>query len=61
MRNRLTTHSKKNWQCQHPLFAFVELPKDTPFYQRHEVENDLLGGYYAQLQTMPKFQLMNHQ
>ncbi|WP_420799492.1 GIY-YIG nuclease family protein [Ktedonobacter robiniae] len=60
LRSRLTTHAKKNWQCQQPLFSFVTLPEGTPSYQRHEVENDLLGGYYAQFQTMPRFQLMNH-
>lgn len=60
LKSRLTTHVKKNWQCRIPLYSFAELSENTPVYQRHEVENDLLGSFYAQSQTMPKFQLINH-
>ena len=60
LKTRLAAHARKNWQCQKPLYSFVELPEDTPTYQRREVENDLLGGFYAQSQNMPKFQLINH-
>jgi len=36
------------------------LPHDTPAYQRHEVENDLLGGFYALTRNIPTFQLIDH-
>ncbi len=60
LKSRLTTHARKIWQHSDPLFSFVELPHGTLAYQRHEIENDLLGGFYAYSQTMPKFQLINH-
>lgn len=60
LKNRLTTHAKKDWYCQMPLFSFVQLPEGTRDYQRHEIENDLLGAFYIQTQTMPRFQLVNH-
>ncbi|GCE12494.1 GIY-YIG nuclease family protein [Tengunoibacter tsumagoiensis] len=60
LRQRLTDHARKNWQCQTPLFSWVQLPERIPSYQRREIENDLLGGFYAQAHTMPAFQLIGH-
>jgi hypothetical protein len=60
LRKRFTTHGEKKWQCQTPFFSFVTLKASIQKYQLHEIENDLLGGFYAQSQTMPKFQLIDH-
>jgi hypothetical protein len=35
------------------------LPIGTPTYQRHELENDLIGGYYALSNAAPTFQFAN--
>lgn len=58
--SRLASHAIKDWGCPMTLFSYVELPDDTPTYQRHEIENDLLGGFYAQMKGIPKFQLIDH-
>ncbi len=60
LRDRITTHAAKNWECSIAYFSYVELPHDTPAYQRHEIENDLLGGFYALTRHIPKFQLIDH-
>jgi hypothetical protein len=60
LRQRLRTHEQKLWECTTPLFSYVKLPEDTPVYQRHEIENDLIGGYFAQTKRIPKFQLIDH-
>lgn len=60
LRNRLATHAVKDWQSPTVFFSYVEFPDDTPSYQRHEIENDLLGGFYAQTRQIPLFQLINH-
>lgn len=60
LRERLRNHEKKTWGLEPPLFSFVQLPQNTPTYQRHEIENDLLGGFYAQTKQIPKFQLIDH-
>lgn len=60
LRDRLTTHAAKDWQHSTVHFSYVEFPGDTPAYQRHEIENDLLGGFYAQTKQIPLFQLIDH-
>lgn len=60
LRERLATHAAKNWGCTMASFSFVELPHDTLAYQRHEVENDLLGGFYSLTKNIPTFQLIDH-
>lgn len=60
LRQRLMSHARKNWQCETPLFSWVQLPENIPSYQRREIENDLLGGFYAQAYTVPAFQLIGH-
>jgi hypothetical protein len=57
---RLRVHQQKSWGSAYPYFSYVTLPADTPSYQRHEIENDLIGGFYAQTKRIPKFQLMDH-
>lgn len=58
--NRLTAHAAKDWQRQAVFFSYVEFPADASTYQRHEIENDLLGGFYAQTRRIPLFQLIDH-
>lgn len=60
LRKRLATHKKKDWQCQDATFSLVTLNDNIQKYQLHEMENDLLGGFYVGSQTMPKFQLIDH-
>lgn len=60
LRNRLITHINRPWGCSKPLFSYVQLPNGTPAYQRHEIENDLIGGFYALANQTPKFQLTGH-
>ena len=60
VQNRLSNHERKLWGAQHPLFSYVQLPFGTPGYQRHEIENDLIAGFYDQTKTIPTFQLVNH-
>jgi len=38
-----------------PAFAFSVLPETILDYQIREVENDLIGGYYSQTKTIPKY------
>jgi len=60
LRTRLNTHAAKDWQHQTVFFSYVPLPAHTPAYQRHEIENDLLGGFYALTRNIPLFQLVDH-
>lgn len=60
LRSRLLSHTRKIWGDSCPYFSYVPFPDDTPTYQRHEIENDLLGGFYAITQKQPKFQLIGH-
>ena len=60
LRSRLKTHAAKDWQRQTVCFSYVALPEQMLAYQRHEIENDLLGGFYAQTGTIPLFQLVDH-
>ena len=38
--------------------SHVVLPPDTPAYQRHELENDLIGGFFSEHRTVPEFQFL---
>jgi hypothetical protein len=60
LRNRFDSHVRKPWTGTAPLVSYALLPLGTPAYQRHEIENDLVAGYYAQTRSIPHFQLANH-
>ena len=60
LRQRLSAHARKTWGSTPSLFSLVQLPDTTPDYQRHEIENDLIGAFYAQTQNVATFQLINH-
>ncbi|GER89726.1 hypothetical protein KDW_38880 [Dictyobacter vulcani] len=56
IRSRFQAHMRKNWHCPNPVFSFASLSSDLLPHQFAEIENDLLGSYYAQAHTLPAFQ-----
>lgn len=60
LRNRLVNHSKKKWGLNPVAFAFCLLPEVKLIHQLKELENDLIGGYYALTKMVPMFQFKNH-
>jgi hypothetical protein len=60
LRDRFRSHAQKPWNGYAPFASYVSLPMHIPSYQRHEIENDLVAGYYALTRSMPVFQLINH-
>ena len=58
--DRFKSHAVKTWTGSASIVAYVQLPFGTPSYQRHEIENDLVAGYYARTLLVPRFQLLNH-
>jgi hypothetical protein len=57
LKNRLSTHAKKSWSGIRVFFSYVEFTSDTLPHQRHEIENDLIGSFYALRGVVPRFQL----
>lgn len=57
---RLKTHSAKSWKPYQPLVSFYVLPDEILPHQRHELETDLIGAYYAAFKQPPVFQYLNH-
>lgn len=53
--NRLRDHAKANWASV-PNFSYCALPKEYTSTQLLEVENDLIGGFYAEFEASPGFQ-----
>jgi hypothetical protein len=60
VRQRLMAHARKAWGCSQPLYSYVSFPESTPAYQRREIENDLIAGFYAATRRLPRFQLLDH-
>ena len=58
LRNRLRVHASVDWGCE-AVCSWVALPDARHPYQRHEMENDLIGSYYGQTRTAPRFQFAN--
>ncbi|RYD02494.1 hypothetical protein N752_24505 [Desulforamulus aquiferis] len=59
LRSRLNSHRKKDWG-QEVMFSYYIMNPETKEYQLKEIENDLIGGYYALTKIVPKFQITNH-
>ncbi|NYT12773.1 MAG: GIY-YIG nuclease family protein [Methanomassiliicoccales archaeon] len=55
LRMRIQSHSRKGWKSN-AVFSYHSLPKSLPEYQRLEIENDLIGGYYLERIVAPRFQ-----
>lgn len=56
IKSRLYAHAKKDWNEEHVLYSLSILPDELLPHQLKELENDLLGAYYYQFGTVPKFQ-----
>lgn len=57
LRKRFNDHAKKSWR-PFAAISYVQL-SEMLSYQRHELENDLIGAYYAQTSLVPQAQLVN--
>jgi hypothetical protein len=56
LKNRLTTHRRTYATHRKINYSTVILTEDVENYQRRELENDLIGGYYAQSKSAPLYQ-----
>ncbi|WNS82189.1 GIY-YIG nuclease family protein [Domibacillus sp. DTU_2020_1001157_1_SI_ALB_TIR_016] len=57
LNNRLRQHTRKNWgQEVNFSYCIIENAKD---YHLKEIENDLIGAYYATENSVPTFQFKN--
>src|SRR5260221_6230669 len=56
LRERLRTHSVKNWGCLTLCFSFSAMQSDIRTYQLCELENDLIAGYYDRMRVAPIYQ-----
>lgn len=55
LRMRIQSHSRRGWESN-AMFSYHSLTKSLPEYQRREIENDLIGGYYLERVEAPRFQ-----
>ena len=55
LRMRIQSHSRRGWE-PNAVFCYHSLPKSLSEYQRMEIENDLIGGYYLGMVKAPRFQ-----
>jgi hypothetical protein len=56
---RMRSHAQKRWSGSAPMVSSCRLPEATSKVHLHELENDLIGGYYEQMRTSPELQFMN--
>jgi hypothetical protein len=56
LRNRLATHRRTYKSQSKTDCSFVVLPASVESYQRRELENDLIGGYYSKSRSAPSDQ-----
>jgi len=56
---RLRSHARKDWKTDDVCFSFHQLAKDVLSHQLHEIENDLIAGFFGKHQTVPKYQFVN--
>jgi hypothetical protein len=55
LRMRIQSHSRRGWESN-AMFSYHSLSRSLPEYQRMEMENDLIGGYYLERVEVPRFQ-----
>jgi hypothetical protein len=58
LKNRFMQHSR-TYQDIGLSFSFYVLPESTKEHELHEIENDLIGAYYFQTLSVPKYQFSN--
>ena len=61
LRNRITSHNRKNWGTEKVYFSYNVQPTEVLPHQLKELENDLIGGLYWQNSIIPKYQFANLQ
>ncbi|MBL0387442.1 hypothetical protein JJB07_12340 [Tumebacillus sp. ITR2] len=61
IRDRLKSHSKKEWQSLQIGFSYVDLSEQEirEAYMLKELENDLIGAFWEENQRSPRFQFRN--
>lgn len=59
LRDRLKNHSLKNWDSK-VQFSYCILENLSLPHQLKEIENDLLGGFYALNKCVPRYQFIDH-
>lgn len=55
LRQRLRSHARRGWDSGAHL-SVASMPESAPEYQRREVESDLLGGHFEQVDAPPTCQ-----
>jgi hypothetical protein len=55
LRQRLRSHARRGWDSGTHL-SVASMPEGAPDYQRKEVESDLLGGHFEQVDAPPTCQ-----
>lgn len=55
LRKRIRNHIREDFESS-AVFSYYSLPKSTLKFQRLEIENDLIGGYYLERVEAPRFQ-----
>ena len=58
LKNRLLSHVGKLWGNE-PEAAILYADSEIQQYQLHEIENDLIAGYFATMERPPKYQFRN--
>jgi len=60
LRTRLKAHQKKNWGMDEVTFRYYQMPDETFPHQMKEYESNLIGAYYDEKGTIPKYQYFNY-
>ena len=53
---RMKSHAQKNWRGRAPVVSCHRLPDDVVKVHLHELENDLIAGYYEAAGDAPELQ-----
>ena len=53
---RMKSHASKAWTGRAPVVSYHRLPDSVLKVHLHELENDLIGGYYESMRDAPELQ-----
>jgi hypothetical protein len=53
---RMKAHAQKNWSGSAPVVSYNRVADDVRKVHLHELENDLIGGYYESTRAAPELQ-----
>jgi len=59
LQNRWKNHKMLTLAGRSLAISHTVLPMDTPKHRRLELENDLIGGYFAHYRDVPEFQILS--